>query len=253
MIFILSKHIVKIICGIGLAIILAFSASQINVPLPAYAEMNYGTIAEDMVQETIESQYPYKSEGYDTLSEWLQAVKNKMQELNVQINELQQNNYILNEDKIKLDNMDILHTYSLFTLQQYESELSLISERTIANQAKLEAEAAEKKRILEQQQKQEAYIVPSNSGVLTPSKGVNWFNGHKETYYNLDMSRVIANAQAMGIQGTYWVREDGVKMYGNYVIVAAQMAKGTIIETSLGTAIVLDYCPAGTIDVAVLW
>lgn len=98
-----------------------------------------------------------------------------------------------------------------------------------------------------------SYGTPSGSGMLTPSSGINWFNGRKETYYNLNMAGVVSNAHAMGIDGDYWVRGDGVKMYGGYVIVAAQMAKGTIIATSLGTGIVLDYCPAGTIDIAVNW
>lgn len=97
------------------------------------------------------------------------------------------------------------------------------------------------------------YNTNYSSGVLTPSGGVNSFNGNTETYYNLDMSGVIANAQNMGIQGEYWVRDDGVKMYGDYVIVASQHDKGTIIDTSLGTGIVLDYCPAGTVDVATTW
>lgn len=94
---------------------------------------------------------------------------------------------------------------------------------------------------------------PTINGTLTKLGGVNYFNGRKETWYNLDMSQVISNAQSMGIQGEYWIREDGVKMYGDYVIVAAQMDKGTIIETSLGTGIVIDWCPAGTIDIAVAW
>lgn len=97
------------------------------------------------------------------------------------------------------------------------------------------------------------YNTSYSNGVLTPSGGVNSFNGNTETYYNLDMSGVIANAQNMGIQGEYWVRDDGVKMYGDYVIVASQHDKGTIIDTSLGTGIVLDYCPAGTVDVATAW
>ena len=97
------------------------------------------------------------------------------------------------------------------------------------------------------------YNTNYSSGILTPSGGVNSFNGNTETYYNLDMSGVIANAQNMGIQGEYWVRDDGVKMYGDYVIVASQHDKGTIIDTSLGTGIVLDYCPAGTVDVATAW
>ena len=91
------------------------------------------------------------------------------------------------------------------------------------------------------------------SGVLNAYNGVNYYNGRKETYYNLDMSGVIANAQNMGINGNYWVRDDGVKMYGDYVIVASQDAKGTIVDTSLGTGIVLDYCVAGTTDIATTW
>lgn len=93
----------------------------------------------------------------------------------------------------------------------------------------------------------------SSSGGLTKSSGVYYYEGRKETYYNLDMENVILNAQALGIQGDYWIRNDGVKMYGDYVIVASQAKKGTIIETSLGTGIILDYCPSGTIDIATNW
>lgn len=80
-------------------------------------------------------------------------------------------------------------------------------------------------------------------GVLTAFKGVNYYGEQKETYYNLPMDGVISIAQSQGIEGEYWVREDGVKMYGNYVIVAANLdvhPRGSLIETSLGTGIVLD-------------
>ena len=41
----------------------------------------------------------------------------------------------------------------------------------------------------------------------------------------------------------YWVREDGCKMLGDYIMVAANLEhfpKGTIIECSLGWAMVCD-------------
>ena len=41
----------------------------------------------------------------------------------------------------------------------------------------------------------------------------------------------------------YWVREDGAKMLGDYVIVAADLNKyprGSIVDTSLGQGIVCD-------------
>ena len=86
------------------------------------------------------------------------------------------------------------------------------------------------------------YVQPSGD-VLTASKGVNYGPSGKETYYNLNMSGVIDIAKSQGIEGEYWVREDGVKMYGDYVIVAANLdthPRGSTVETSLGTGIVLD-------------
>lgn len=68
----------------------------------------------------------------------------------------------------------------------------------------------------------------------------------KETYYNLPMSGVIGIMRNMGYseeEYPYWVREDGVKMFGDYIMVAADLnirPKGTILECSLGTAIVVD-------------
>ena len=83
--------------------------------------------------------------------------------------------------------------------------------------------------------------------ILTPQAGVNWFNDglttHKETYYNLNMKKVIATAQANGVSGMYWERFDGMKMYGSHIIVAANQTKypyGSVVSTSRGSGIVLD-------------
>lgn len=262
MIFIYKTKIVKVICGLGLVGVLGFAGSQVTIPIPAYAETtkedsiakNVGKVLADQAQETVESQYPYKAEGYDNLSDWLSAVKAKIQELQGKISESRNLEYLYDEDIAALDNIEanISNTFSLVTLGEYENTINSMFDKSAARKA--EAEVAEKKKVLEQQQKQESYTTPSSGGgVLTPSGGVNMFNGRKETYYNLDMSGVVANAKNMGIEGDYWVRGDGVKMYGNYIIVAAQMDKGTIIETSLGTGIVLDWCQAGTIDLATIW
>ena len=73
------------------------------------------------------------------------------------------------------------------------------------------------------------------------------FNLHraiqKETYYNLDMSGVISIMRGIGNNDQYWVRSDGVKMLGDYVMVAANLnirPRGSLVETSLGTGIVCD-------------
>ena len=81
---------------------------------------------------------------------------------------------------------------------------------------------------------------------LTASSGVRFGPSGKETWYNLPMSKVIQSMRNRGyteVEYPYSVREDGVKMLGDYVIVAADLNeydKGDIIETSLGTAIVCD-------------
>lgn len=99
------------------------------------------------------------------------------------------------------------------------------------------------------------------TGVLTKRGGVNYFDGHKETYYNLPMKKVVSNAQNRGIEGNYWEREDGAKMLGDYIMVAADQSihpYGSLVETSLGMGIVVD---TGTfiqtnpqqIDIATTW
>lgn len=83
-----------------------------------------------------------------------------------------------------------------------------------------------------------------NAGTLTADGGVNYHNGRKETYYNLCMEKVTENARKNGIRGKYWLREDGAKMWGHYVIIAAPLdvyPYGSIVkDTSMGDAIVLD-------------
>ena len=65
----------------------------------------------------------------------------------------------------------------------------------------------------------------------------------KETYYNLPMGGVISIMRGMGNTDSYWVRSDGCKMLGDYIMVAADLSKhsrGSLVETSLGTGIVVD-------------
>ena len=96
---------------------------------------------------------------------------------------------------------------------------------------------------------------------LTPSLGtINGPSG-KETYYNLNMSGVIAIMRRMGNTDPYWVREDGCKMLGPYIMVAAHLGlrpRGSLVETSLGTGIVCDtggfaLTNPYQIDIAVNW
>lgn len=97
--------------------------------------------------------------------------------------------------------------------------------------------------------------------VLNASDG--WTNGPsgRETFYNLPMEGVLEEMYEKGFEGEYWVNEDGCKMFGDYIMVAANLHErplGTILETSLGTGMVCDTGifanedPTG-VDVAVAW
>lgn len=104
--------------------------------------------------------------------------------------------------------------------------------------------AEEEKKKQEEQTTVEAVAEPqTGTGVLNRTVGTVMGPSGKETFYNLDMSGVIAIMQSMGYYADYWVREDGVKMYGDYIMVAANLSirpKGTLVQTSLGMGIVVD-------------
>lgn len=103
---------------------------------------------------------------------------------------------------------------------------------------------------------QEDHITKERGGCYGPS-GV-------ETYYNLDMSNCVSFMRELGYseeEYPYWIREDGAKMLGNYIMVAANWKirpKGTILPTSLGDGIVVDTGEFVTdypynVDIAVDW
>lgn len=139
--------------------------------------------------------------------------------------------------------------------------------------AKAEAEARRQAELLAQQKAEEELIKKQaeanyeppkttyNGEKLTPAKGrINGPSG-QETYYNLDMSGVVNIMRGMGNNDQYWVREDGVKMLGDYVMVAASFnirPRGSLVETSLGMGIVCDtggfaHANPTQIDIAVTW
>lgn len=79
--------------------------------------------------------------------------------------------------------------------------------------------------------------------VLNAYNGTVMGPSGKETYYNLDMSGVISIMRGMGNTDEYWIREDGCKMLGDYIMCAANLdvhPRGSLVESSLGTCIVCD-------------
>lgn len=111
---------------------------------------------------------------------------------------------------------------------------------------------------------QKSNVNPPMEQHITRAGGV--FNGPsgKETYYNLKMDGVVNIMRNQGFSEAeypYWVRDDGAKMLGDYVMVAADLntrPRGSIVETSLGTAIVCDTGGFAQnnptqVDIAVNW
>lgn len=77
----------------------------------------------------------------------------------------------------------------------------------------------------------------------------------KETWCNLNPNNLAKLMREQhGIELDFWIREDGVYMYGDYVMVAADIPhmdgtqqeaeyrKGDLVQTSLGTGMVVDLC-----------
>ncbi len=101
-----------------------------------------------------------------------------------------------------------------------------------------------------------------DGSVLTAFAGVNYGPSGKETYYNLDMSGVVSIMRSMGNTDEYWVRDDGCKMLGDYIMVAADLnahPRGSLVPTSLGMGIVCDtggFVSNGSgvaLDIATAW
>ena len=99
---------------------------------------------------------------------------------------------------------------------------------------------------------------------LTASMGVNYGPQGKETYYNLPMGGVVSIMRGMGFDESeypYWEREDGCKMLGPYIMVAANLdvfPRGSTVECSLGMALVCDtggfaYDNPYQLDIATNW
>ena len=75
------------------------------------------------------------------------------------------------------------------------------------------------------------------------------------------MSGCVRNMNRRGYYYDVWVRNDGCKMFGDYIMCAANLGVhpfGSLVECSLGTCIVVDTggFAAGNpnqLDIAVTW
>ena len=132
------------------------------------------------------------------------------------------------------------------TTNTYSAPLVATGTKTVKDveEEKARKKAEEEAKNSESSRTATAVTYTYTGSILTKSKGTNNGPSGKETYYNLNMSRVVAAMSRYGYSSSdYWVRADGVKMLGNYVMVAASYTKhpkGSLVSTSLGTGIVCD-------------
>lgn len=107
---------------------------------------------------------------------------------------------------------------------------------------------------------------PWNGPKLNRIQGINHGPTGKETFYNLYMGNVVTMMRQLGFNEKdypYWVREDGCKMLGPYIMVAANFnvyPRGSTVNCSLGKALVCDtgdfiYMAEGDhwLDIATTW
>lgn len=93
----------------------------------------------------------------------------------------------------------------------------------------------------------EDYVIYEWDGPkLAPGIGTVYGPTGKETYYDQPMWTLISWARDAGLDAEtypFWIREDGCKMLGKYIMVAANLnhfPRYSLVETSLGTGIVVD-------------
>lgn len=138
----------------------------------------------------------------------------------------------------------IAETEKQKAIERQEEREKFINDLRRQQEEEATRKAEEEQKRQEEQAVVEAAVEPqTGTGVLNRTLGTVIGPNGKETFYNLDMSGVIAIMQSMGYYADYWVREDGVKMYGDYIMVAANLnirPKGTLVQTSLGMGIVVD-------------
>ena len=201
------------------------------------------------ITRELEGQNSIMNEQIATLTDAVEARDASLTDLNKQLDTLSEEKTQLEEKITELqENLDELEKENL---EKEEEQEPVVQESAPSSNSNVSY----------QTEPVQAYSYQNDGSCLTPSGGVYYGPTGKETYYNLDMNGVVSNAQAQGIQGEYWIREDGVKMYGDYVIVAANLdthPRGSTVETSLGTGIVLDTggfaeSDPNQVDIAVDW
>lgn len=129
-----------------------------------------------------------------------------------------------------------------------EEEERIRLEEEAAAQAQMQVQTQAQTVVANQQPESQNYYVDSN-GKLTASGGVNYYNGRKETWYSSNVLYHYRTPEwTCGADGVYRDAD------GYVVVAASDLPLGSYVETSFGTARVLDTgCSPGTTDIYTAW
>lgn len=199
--------------------------------------------------------YVYKNEGYDSFATWwtdLQGKRNSFEgQASVVIEEL--GAHLTDEERQKLETYEknITSAIDFATIEKNELLFNKIVDKARESAKIVNSQSYISDVSVDSWDNSNygSYYYPSNSGVLTRSGGVNWYNGRKETWYS---SNVLYHYRT----GEWTVGSDGVyRDSDGYVVVAASdLAQGSTVDTSYGTGKVYDTgCAPGTTDIYVNW
>lgn len=139
-----------------------------------------------------------------------------------------------------------VHLVKAATTNDCHEVIQMKASTVVKEKAEADKKAEEAAKKKEEEKKLEIIETSYSGGKLSRSRGAIQGPSGKETYYNLNMTGVVAIMRRQGFSEAeypYNVRADGVKCLGSYVMVAAHLGKrprGSKVQTSLGTGIVCD-------------
>lgn len=229
-------------------------------------DVNTKTSAHFLAKSDVQEQV--KSEIIDVINE---VKEQEVKEENIEENIEEKNEQTSQEEQIEDNKEEIKLEEKQETNNQVVQTIEpVVEENTVSNEISEETQVENREIIqvafddLALEEKVEALnngtlaleysgLYTNSNERLTRSKGVVYYNGHRETYY----SEKVLPGQGLRIPGRH-VAEDGtIRDEDGYICVASDLsylARGSILITSLGPAKVYDTgCAYGTIDIYVNW
>ena len=243
-------------------------------------DKNINTITETAnnnisITDTIDNNSQYvisETKNIDVEAKTLRNIKNKLLEAKANRLEAEKLNSI---KSYKIENLDYTNEYdeneNRSKSMSFKADNKVkIEEKVLADECGMTKNNDEKVNTIINNNLYVDHNEAWDGRVLTARAGRIQGPSGEETYYDADvltsagMGNCVNTMRNMGfsdVEYPYYLREDGVRMFGNYVMVAANLSihpRGSLVETSLGTGIVVDTgdfskCNPYQVDIAVNW